>query len=527
MIWQRVEFKVGLLMLVALALLIFLILNASNLPISTGEELIVYFNFVSDIQMGAPVHLAGIRIGRVTGIKLLAGEVYRAKTYSVQITAHIKSPQPLREGCKITIGTLGFVGEAYLDIRNGPFGNPELTKGQPVVGTDPVSVAEILETAKETVENARESVLLVKNAVATNQDEVKAWIVDFKQFVAKTTQSLEKTMGEVEKLLANLNQITSENQNELKSVVANMNKLIKQAETDAKSIATQVEDVTLSLSRLVEQNAADVDKTLKDAQQLSTSLKRLVNQLETDLPALKAEISQLVTKTQNVIDSDAPKLDKLLANLGTSTSHLEMTMSNLDGLLDKVQNGNGTVAKLINDPTVLEDARKTLNNANETVGEFKRLSQKLSQKSDLVKMPRFAYDYELRYRSIAESLHNELAFSWLSSPTQQFRVGLSTREGDIKYKLQLAKNRGNLSARAGFIRSKVGLGLDYWLFKRQLGLTLEGSNITTKNPEIDLKTSLRLLPNWYLILGGEYLRNSPADKWGFSLGASGRWGSGE
>ena len=518
MIWQRVEFKVGLLMLVALALLIFLLFSASDFPISTGKELKIYFNFVSDIQRGAPVHLAGIRIGRITSIKLLEGEVHQGKTYNVQITAHIKSPQPLREGCKITIGTLGFVGEAYLDIRNGPFGNPALPEGQPIVGTDPVSVAEMLETAKETVENARESVLIVKNAVTSNQDEVKIWLADFKQFVAKTTQSLEKTMGDVEGLLANLNQITSENQNGLKSAVANMNRLIKQAETDSKTIATQVESVTRSLSQLVERNATNVDETLKDAQQLSARLKRLVNQLETDLPALKTEISQLVANTQNVIDSESPKLDKLLKNLGTSTSHLETTISNLDGLLDKIQNGNGTVAKLINDPTVLGDARKTLRNANETMDEFRRLSRKLSQKSDILKIPKFSYDYELRYRSIAENLHNELAFSLLSSPTQRFRFGLSVREDDIKYELQFAKNLGGFSARAGFIRSKVGLGFDYWLFKRRFGLTLEGTDISTKNPEIDLEASLRLLPNWYFILGGEYLKEPAEDKWGFSTG---------
>jgi len=518
MIWQRVEFKVGLLMLVALALFIYLLFNASNLPISTGEELKIYFNFVSDIQIGAPVHLAGIRIGRVTGIKLLEGEVYQGETYSVQITAHIKSPQPLREGCKITIGTLGFVGEAFLDIRNGPFGNPELPKEQPIIGTDPVSVAEMLETAKETVEHAKESVLIVKNAVISNQDDVKTWLVDFKKVVSKTTQSLERTMGDVEKLLANLNQITSENQNELKSAVANTNRLIKQAETDSKTIATQIEEVTWGLSQLVEQNADDVDKTLKDAQQLSASLNTLVKRLETDLPALKTEISQLVAGMRNVIDSESPKLDKLLENLSTSTSHLETTISNLDGLLAKIQSGDGTVAKLINDPTILDDARKTLNNANETMGEFKQLSQKINQKSDILKMPRFSYDYELRYRSISENLHNEIAFSLLPSPAQRFRFGLSIREEDINYELQFAKNLGNFSARAGFIRSKVGLGFDYWLLKNRFGLTLEGTNITTKNPEIDLETSLRLLPNWYLILGGEYLRESTEDKWGFSAG---------
>ncbi len=518
MIWQRVEFKVGLLMLVALALLIFLLFNASNLPISTGEKLKVYFNYASDIQKGAPVHLAGVRIGRVTGKKLLEDEVHLDKPYSVQITAHIKSPQPLREGCKITIGTLGFVGEAYLDIRNGPYGNPELPKKQPVIGIDPVSVATLLETAEETINNARESVLLVKNAVTSNQDEIKMWITDFKQFVAATTQSLEKTMGDVDKLLVSLNHITSENQHALKNAIANTNRLIKQVETDSKTITTQVENVTGLLTQLVEQNATNVNGTLKDAQQLTARLKNLANQLETDLPALKTEISQLVSNTQNVVNRTSPKFDKLLGNLEISTSHLETTMSNLDGLLNRIQNGDGTVAKLINDQTTLDDARKTLNNANETMSEFKRLSQKLNQKSDILKMPKFSYDYELRYLSINENLHNELAFSLSSSPTQRFRFGFSVREEDIDYELQFCKNIGYFSARAGFIRSKIGLGLDYWLLKRRFGLTLEGTNIATNNPEIDLETSLRLLPNWYLILGGEYLKDSTEDKWGFSTG---------
>ena len=97
-------------------------------------------------------------------------------------------------------------------------------------------------------------------------------------------------------------------------------------------------------------------------------------------------------------------------------------------------------------------------------------------------------------------------------------AGLDIREGDLTYNLQAGRNFGNLTARAGSIRSKAGVGLDYWPFSKRIGISLEGVDITDRHPEVDLNVAVRFLGSWYFILGAEYLTGSDSSDTGFNFG---------
>ena len=64
----------------------------------------------------------------------------------------------------------------------------------------------------------------------------------------------------------------------------------------------------------------------------------------------------------------------------------------------------------MNNPDVFNEARMTLNAVNDTMTSFRELSQTLDQKSDQLKLPARAWDYELRYLGRDKSLHTEVAF---------------------------------------------------------------------------------------------------------------------
>jgi len=528
MIFKSIEFKVGLLVLASAAVLIVLLMNASNWPLSTGKELRFHFNFVNDIQVGAPVHLAGVKIGKVTKVSLLGSEDYKSDDahpqtpHTVEIRARINPEIILRKSSKVTISTLGFVGESYLHITNGPFGQPELSYDEPIIADSPISIAELLEKVQVTVDVAVKTVKLAQETVFESQDDLKTGIADLKQFIDGTRQSTEKTFGNVNELLVNLNKMASQSGKQLDNSLIVFNRILGQVERDAGNISKRINEVTEDLSLFVEKNADGVEKTVANMMDLSAQLNNITRKLNSDITELKEESLKLLAQTQDAVDTETPKLDKLLEELTEVASNLKNTTAEINQIADRFQNSGGTIAKLIDDPSGFDEMRQTMNSAQDTMAEITSLSRKINKKADTFKTPALSYNYELGYRSLSETFRNELALGLLSSKNQLCRLGLSVNEEDISYELQFGQRLGNLTARAGFIRSKVGLGFDYWLLPQRLGLTLEGINITTQTPEIDFEILLKFLSNWGVVIGTEYIILEPSDladgDFGFNAG---------
>ena len=89
--------------------------------------------------MGAKVQLAGVQIGKVTSVEL------NTEGTRVEVQMRVKEAfQRLRQGCQIKIGVIGFVGEAYIHLTNGPVENPNLKPTDlPLTGQDPLDLSEL------------------------------------------------------------------------------------------------------------------------------------------------------------------------------------------------------------------------------------------------------------------------------------------------------------------------------------------------------------------------------------------------
>ena len=62
-----------------------------------------------------------------------------------------------------------------------------------------------------------------------------------------------------------------------------------------------------------------------------------------------------------------------------------------------------------------------------------------------------------------------------------------------------------LRARAGFMRSKVGAGLDLWLWSRRFGISVEGVGLTSSEPELNAEVAFRFFRYGQFLLGAENL----------------------
>ena len=503
--------KVGAMLVIAAILLVLLLTNAENWPWATaGDEMRFEFSTVSGLYIGAGVYLSGVPIGKVTSIKL------QPETNNVEILAKVKNGfQWLREGCSARISMNGFVGEVYIALDNGPIGHRTLTPADlPIVGKDPVNALELLEQTSAGMTQAIELTTAANELLQANQEAIGLGIKEIRELVALSARTIEKLSVDSEETVNSLMQLAFDNDKRFQQTLMKVNRLISQLEGDSLMVSSQISDITRELLRVIHQNTPKLNTILTDVKTSSSEFRQITRELRDTFNTLSTDVSALVAQGSNAIETGEANIAPILENLQATTAAFTALEENINRLLVTVQEGEGTVAQLLNTPEPLEEARRTLDNLNETVTAVRALSQQTGTQLKSFELPKLGWDYELRYLGqslqadiapgLQRHLHNEFAFSLSSQPNSHYRFGLGVRNEKIAYEFQYAYDvTDSLRARAGFMRSKVGAGLEFWLLSRRLGITIEGVGLTGNAPQLNTELAIRLFQHGELLLGVE------------------------
>ena len=83
------ELKVGLFIIVGVAILVFIVFSIGDINLSkVGYGITVSFDFAAGLGTSAPVRLAGVGVGRVDGIKVVYNEKDRKTHAEVHAWIH-------------------------------------------------------------------------------------------------------------------------------------------------------------------------------------------------------------------------------------------------------------------------------------------------------------------------------------------------------------------------------------------------------------------------------------------------------
>jgi phospholipid/cholesterol/gamma-HCH transport system substrate-binding protein len=124
-------------------------------------------------------------------------------------------------------------------------------------------------------------------------------------------------------------------------------------------------------------------ETIKDLRKLSADLVTLLDRnkdkLEktaTDLSYTSSELKNLLDKNKGKLQSSVDNFTASSAKLDTITTTLSSLSVSLKNLTQKIESGQGTFGKLVNDSTLYNDLRKTTNNLDELVTDIKKNPKK-------------------------------------------------------------------------------------------------------------------------------------------------------
>ena len=137
---SKLDVWVGLFVLLGLAAVVFLALQAANLlqlNFREGYQVTARFDNIGGLKPQAAVRSAGVVVGRVESIG------FSDTTYQAQVTLSLQKQFAFPKDSSVKILTSGLLGEQYLGLEAGP-SDDMLAEGDRIVATQSAVVLENL-----------------------------------------------------------------------------------------------------------------------------------------------------------------------------------------------------------------------------------------------------------------------------------------------------------------------------------------------------------------------------------------------
>jgi phospholipid/cholesterol/gamma-HCH transport system substrate-binding protein len=279
---ERNPVKVGAVSLVVLVAIVLMAFKADSLPlIGGGDTYYADFSDSSGIKPNDEVRIAGVRVGKVTGVGLDGDHV--------KVTFKISSGADFGTETNAEIKVKTLLGAMFLALE--PKGSGQLKAGTTIPASRTKSAYDVVEAFSGLAERAEQINLpQLTTSLNTLADATK-----------DTPEALQSTLKGLSALSANV----AARDSQLNTLLGNLKKVSGVLATRDQDIVTLMKDSDVLLRAVVARRDA-VHELLVSTSNLSTELTALVQQSRADLtPALSnlKSVVDVLRKNQNNLDN--------------------------------------------------------------------------------------------------------------------------------------------------------------------------------------------------------------------------------
>ena len=333
------QLKVGLIVLVSISLLstlLFLMTSASGLSLFSRKIVVkAYFANSDGLKIGAPVGLEGVTIGEVKSVTLSTDPARKQTPVEVVMKLSPKFHRNLHTDSRVTLSTVGVLGDTVVDINSGSAVGPELKTGDELQTLETPSLTDVVKSSEGTIESLNVILAKVNNIASTLQNGTGTVgkLINDPTLYNKATD----TVNQLQVLTQDLN-----------SGKGSAGKLLKDDE-----LYNRLNDTSAKLDNIanaLNDGNGTAGKLLKD-----DSLYNNLNSTLKHANSLLAEADQgkgalgLLTK------------DPAFAR------KLENTVSQMNTLLTNINAGKGTIGKLATDSSMYGNLNNLLTSSTDLV----------------------------------------------------------------------------------------------------------------------------------------------------------------
>lgn len=202
---MKIETKVGLLSVLGLISIVLFgywvgLLN----PFQNPYKIKVMYNYAGGIEVGSPVRVMGIKVGKVIAIDFTPNfKLETGETVQLQVTIGVSeaSWKTIKKDSRFFINLAGVIGEKFLEISPGSSESENLTDGQRIRGEDPPRIDQLISQSYGLAGKMIEIIEKNEGTVVNTIAQIDKLLTNFN----KTLQLLDKTRQnkDIERMINN------------------------------------------------------------------------------------------------------------------------------------------------------------------------------------------------------------------------------------------------------------------------------------------------------------------------------------
>jgi phospholipid/cholesterol/gamma-HCH transport system substrate-binding protein len=379
---QWLKLRVGVFVLVALAAFLGMIylLGARARLFEARYTIHADFTEVGGLAEGATVRLAGVQIGRVTGVHLPPAPGAKVR---IDLSLGEQFRDRIRADSVARIETQGLLGDKIVEITTGTAAAPALAPGGVLASRDPTDIGQVLNQGAETVKNVAALAEGLKEITQTAKD-------------TRLVEDAAATVQAARRLTEQIGREVTSTAAAARAVTERAGRIVERVEQGPGLAHTLLYEEPVKLQQLdglIASTRAVLDRLERGegalgvltSQESAAAARRLVALMDrlgavgdgaaADqglLPGLlfdpkyRAVLDDLRGVTRNFREVS----ERLAGGRGTlggllkdeepgdglrqASADLQQAVANLRSITDKIDEGEGTLGALIADPTVYE-----------------------------------------------------------------------------------------------------------------------------------------------------------------------------
>lgn len=301
------------------------------------------------------------------------------------------------------------------------------------------------------------------------------------------------------------------------------------------SIADDFKEVSSALKNTLggAEGEASIRRILENFRDLGTTLNRMVNRNEERFTHIMENIDSLSGNLNRTLGAHREDIDQTLTNARTAST-------SLNNIFRKVDEGQGTMGRLINEDDLSENLNQALVSANDVLGVKKKYRTYVGLRTeDLVEardtkgyvslklLPRKDkfYLFELvspegtkgdrsQSRTVSHITNSGSGAGSVFFPVDVTQTVIKEKTSDsLMYTAMFGRRFGQTSLRLGLEESTGGVGIDHTFFRNRMGLHLDlwdfqGENSFGGSAHAKVRADFNFLKYFYLNAGYDNFLNN-------------------
>lgn len=349
-----------------------------------------------------------------------------------KITLNVHRDVPVPRGSKVEIRSRGLLGDKYLEIIRSDQQDMAQEDSELQIAKDQLSPEEAVAFMGNIAKDVKRITVSLANALDSTDGNDR----------------LESIFGDLSGLLDDLRQVIADNRETISSTVNNLH------------------GAASEIGAIVQDNKTQIDNIVTNISVVTDTLQEMINEENRD-------------KFNTIID----KFENSVNDIHQTTGHLKLVAK-------KVEQGEGTLGKLLSDDSTITKIEDTIDGINKVLSPAKKLKVKVDYRGELRADRTSQHYFNLLFHTRADKYYlfgvtdmgeQVVSIKKDTSPfadeepaeNVSYETATITEQKRLRFNLQFAKRWQNIGWRFGLFESKGGVASDFYLWQDRMQLTVE------------------------------------------------------